>query len=85
MDTRRLIKNDGFKKVCEYYHLPDNLPLLLIFDAYDECQTNEEVVIENISQAMRIPEDRPIKLITTCRPQTIAETEQKNYSSPSPD
>jgi len=75
--THNALKNEGFKQVCEYYKLPENLPLLLIFDAYDECQTSEEVVTENISEAMGIPKDRTIKLITTCRPQTIAEPEQK--------
>jgi len=75
--THKALKEEGFKKISTHYNLPENFSLLLIFDAYDECQTSEYIIIDNLSEAMDIPKDRPIKLITTCRPQTVAETDQK--------
>lgn len=73
------LKNEGFNKICDYYGLPKDskFGLLLIFDAYDEYQMSGANNSENLIQAMNVPKEYQVKLVTTCRPRTVPESEQQ--------
>ena len=69
--------NQSFSKVIDYYGLQGiTVPLLLIIDGYDECQ--QDIAPQNLAAQLGIPAQASVKLIVTCRPETVEFTQLSN-------
>lgn len=62
--------NQSFIKVIDYYGLQGvTTPLLLIIDGYDECQ--QDIAPQNLAVQLGIPVQATVKLVVTCRSETV--------------
>ena len=67
----------AFTKAIDYYGLKNTtIPLLLIIDGYDECQADS--VPQNLAAQLGIPVQPQVKLIVTCRPETVEQSQLHN-------
>ena len=71
---------DGFSKALIFYGFTEaqisKTGFLLIIDGYDECHQDD--VPQNLAEQLGIPDDAKVKLLVTCRPNTVKFSELKN-------
>ena len=69
--------NQSFSKVMDYYGLQGvTTPLLIIIDGYDECQ--QDMASQNLAAQLGIPAQASVKLIVTCRSETVEQNQLSN-------
>ena len=66
----------AFLKVVQKYNLPKEIPLLVFIDGYDELALSEkDEGFSNLVNHLGLNEVANAKLIVSCRPNTVEESE----------